>query len=411
MCSCNVVRDYKLVVKLIGERMAKADKKPKRRRKQDRDKAALHPVLAHFGSGAEAVELSDDVSLKETELAGSDAVDILLFRTEPREYSGPPHQYLDTFDTAPTLKLLRDRFGGGKYLIRVYKDGRFQKGAATVVIAGPPRVAPVEKIEKEPVAGAVTNGGQVSDVVLAMVERMRGEILEAVHMIDGFGKSKSTGLDASSLSDLIDVANRKMVETRILSGLLPAAQPTVAPESSNISDFLKLGLEIFKAGAEFGPKEADGSSGMLGMLQPLLQRLLTPAPAEKPGPVMPIAAHDPLAGVGVEPVDVEAQRREVEAQSAEARKAAVIAKLKNAVRLMLTAIESEVEYTEGEICEKIRQVISQPEIDALGDGLSFENVYGLMRDEPEEQIMLDEHKDSVTRILALLKGQAGGAGV
>jgi hypothetical protein len=391
--------------------MAKTDVKPKRRRKQNRDKAGLHPVLAHFGSGAEAVELADDASLKETELAGSESVDILVFRTEPKEYSGPPHQYLDTFDTAPTLKLMRDRFGGGKYLIRVYKDGRFQKGAATVTIAGPPKVVPVETVGKEPVPAPGTDGGQVSDVVLAMVERMRTDMLEAIARISGDGQPKNTALDAAGLSELVDMANRKMVETRILSGLLPAAQPAPAPESSNISDFLKLGLEIFKAGAEFGPKEADGSTGMLGLLQPLLQRLLTPAPAEKPGPVMPIATQDPLAGAGSEPVDVEAQRRQVETQSAEARKAAVIEKLKNAVRLMLTAIESEVEYTEAAICEKIRQVISQPEIDALGDGLTFENVYGIMRDEPEEQIVLDEHKDSVGRILALLKGQAGGAGV
>lgn len=389
--------------------MSKTDQKPKGRRKQNRDKAALHPVLAHFGSGAEAVELSDDASLKETELAGSEAVDILVFRTEPREYSGPPHQYLETYDTAPTLKLLRDRFGGGKYLIRVHKDGHFQKGAATVVIAGPPKVVSVETAEKEPVPGAASNGGQVSDVVLAMVERMRGEMLEAIKQIQGDGQPKSTALDAAGLSELIDMANRKRLESQVLTGLFPPVQ-TAPSETSSIGDFLKLGLELFKAGAEFGPKGAEGSSGIMGMLEPLLQRLLAPVPAEKPGPVMPITAHDPLAGAGAEPVDVEAQRRQVEADSTEARKAAVIEKLKNAVRLMLTAIESDVVYTEDQVCEKIRQVISQIEIDALGSGLSFENVYGLMRDEPEEQIILDEHKDSVTRILALLKGQAGGTG-
>ncbi len=393
--------------------MAKEAQKPKRRRKQDRDKAELHPALAYFGSGAEVVELSDDASLKDTELAGSEAVDILIFRTEPREYSGPPHQYLETYDTPPSLKLLRDRFGGGKYLIRVHKDGKFQKGAATVVIAGAPKVVPVETIDKEPVPGAVTPGGQVSDVVLAMVERMRTETLEAIERIPRDGQPKSGALDAAGLGDLVDMANRKMVETRILSGLLPVAQPTAAPESSNISDFLKLGLEIFKAGAEFGPKEADGSSGMLGMLQPLLQRLLAPAPAPKTDQVEPIRAVPilrDLASAVAEPVDVEAQRRQVEAQSADARKAAVIEKLRNAVRLMLTAIESEIEYTDTEVCDKVRQIITQPEIDALGDGLTFENVYGLMREEPDEQIVLDEHKESVTRILVLLKGQADGAG-
>lgn len=389
--------------------MAKTDQKPKRRRKQNRDKAALHPVLAHFGSGAEAVELSDDASLKETELAGSEAVDILVFRTEPREYSGPPHQYLETYDTAPTLKLLRDRFGGGKYLIRVHKDGHFQKGAATVVIAGPPKAVSVETTEKEPVPGAGTDGGQVSDVVLAMVERMRGEMLEAIKKIQGDGQPKSTTLDAAGLSELIDMANRKRLESQLLTGLFPPVQ-TAPSENSSIGDFLKLGLEIFKAGAEFGPKEADGSSGLLGMLQPLIQRLIAPVPAEKPGQVLPIPGHDPLAGAGAEPVDVEAQRRQVEANSTEERKAVVIAKLKHAVHLMLTAIESEVEYTDAEVCDKVRQIVTQPEIDALGSGLSFENVYGLMRDEPGEQIALDEHKDSVTRILALLKGQAGGAG-
>ena len=390
--------------------MPKVEEKPKRRRKQARDKAELHPALAHFGSGAEVVELSDDASLKDTELAGSDAVDILVFRTEPREYSGPPHQYLETYDTPPTLKLLRDRFGGGKYLIRVHKDGKFQKGAATIVIAGPPRVVPLETIDKEPVPGAGGTGGQVSDVVLSMVERMRTEMLEAIARISGDGQPKSAALDAAGLSELVDMANRKMVETRILAGILPAAQPAAAPESSNITDFLKLGLEIFKAGAEFGPKEADGSSGMLGMLQPLLQRLLTPAPAEKPGPVVPIPGHDPLAGAGAEPVDVESQRRQLETESAEARKAAVIEKLKHGVGLMLSAIESDVDYTDRQVCEKIRQIISQPEIDALGDGLTFDNVYGLMRDEPEDQIVLDEHKESVTRILALLKGPDGGTG-
>ena len=388
----------------------KTDQKPKRRRKQNRDKADVHPLLASLGSDSEAVAFADDADLQDTELGGTKAVDIMVFRTEPREYTGPPHQYLETFDTPPTLKLLRDRFGGGKYLVRVYADGRYQKGARTVVIAGPPRVVPVETIDKEPVPGAGATAGQVSDVVLALVERMRTETLEAIARISGDGQPKSAALDAAGLSELVDMANRKMVETRILSGLIPVTQPTAAPESSNITDFLKLGLEIFKAGAEFGPKEADGSSGMLGMLQPLLQRLLAPAPAEKPGPVMPIPAHDPLAGAGSEPVDVEAQRRQVETQSAEARKVAVIEKLKNAVRLMLTAIESEVDYTDDQVCEKIRQVISQAEIAALGDGLTFDNVYGLMRDEPEDQIVLDEHKDSVTRILALLKGQAGGTG-
>lgn len=390
--------------------MPKADVKPKRRKKQNRDKASLHPALAHFGTDAEVVEFSDDESLQDTQLGGSKAADIIVSRTEPREYSGPPHQYLDTFDTVPSLKLLKDRFGGGKYLIRVHQDGRFQKGAATVVIAGPPKVVPVDTIDKEPVPGAGGTAGQVSDVVLSMVERMRTEMLEAISRITGDGQPKGAALDAAGLSDLVDMANRKMVETRILSGLLPVAQPTATPESSNIGDFLKLGLEIFKAGAEFGPKEADGSSGMLGMLQPLLQRLLAPAPVEKPGQVVPIPVHDPLAAAGSEPVDVEAQRRQVETQSAEARKVAVIQKLKSAVRLMLSAIESEVDYSDGQVCEKILQVISQTEIGALGDGLSFDNVYGLMRDEPEDQIVLDEHKDSVTRILALLKGQTGGAG-
>lgn len=390
--------------------MAKTDGKPKRRRKQARDKAELHPALAHFGSGAEVVELSDDLTLKETEVAGAEAVDILVFRTEPREYSGPPHQYLETYDTPPTLKLLRDRFGGGKYLIRVYKDGRFQKGAATIVIAGAPKVVPVETIDKEPAPGVTTSGGQVSDVVLAMVERMRTDMLEAIARITGVVQPKNVALDAAGLSELVDMANRKMVETRILATVLPGGQPTPVAESSNIADFLKLGLEIFKAGAEFGPKEADGSSGLLGMLEPLLQRLLTPAPAEKPGTVLPISTPDPLAGAGSEPVDVEAQRRQVETQSADARKAAVVEKLKNAVRLMLTAIESDVDYTDRQVCEKIQQIISQAEIDALGDGLTFDNVYGLMRDEPEDQIVLDEHKESVTRILELLKRQADGTG-
>jgi len=395
--------------------MPKVEEKPKRRRKQARDKAELHPALAHFGSGAEVVELSDDASLKDTELAGSDAVDILVFRTEPREYSGPPHQYLETYDTPPTLKLLRDRFGGGKYLIRVYKDGRFQKGAATIVIAGAPRVVPVETIDKEPAPGETATGGQVSDVVLSMVERMRTEMLEAIARITGDGQPKSAALDAAGLSELIDMANRKRLESQLLTGLFPPVQ-TAPAESSSISDFLKLGLEIFKAGAEFGPKEADGSTGMLGMLQPLLQKLLAPAPAEKPGAVLPIRAADDLAGAGTLPVhsadmsDVEAQRRQVEAQSSQARKAAVIEKMRSAVRLMLSAIESDVEYTDKEVCEKILQVISQPEIDTLGDGLTFDNVYGLMREEPEEQIVLDEHKESVTRILVLLKGQADGAG-
>lgn len=391
--------------------MAKTEVKPKRRRKQNRDKASLHPALAHFGTDAEVVEFSDDESLQDTQLGGSKAADIIVSRTEPREYSGPPHQYLDTFDTVPSLKLLKDRFGGGKYLIRVHQDGRFQKGAATVVIAGPPKVVPVDTIEKGPVPGAGGTGGQVSDVVLALVERMRTETLEAIERISKDGQPKSAALDAAGLSDLVDMANRKMVETRILSGLLPVAQPTAAPESSsNISELLKLGLEIFRAGAEFGPKEADGSSGMLGMLEPLLRKVLTPAPVEKPGQVVPLPDRNPLAGAGAEPVDVEAQRRQVETQSAEARKVAVIQKLKSAVRLMLTAIESEVDYSDSQVCEKVLQVVSQAEMDALGDGLSFDNVYGLMRDEPEDQIVLDEHKDSVTRILALLKGQAGGSG-
>lgn len=397
--------------------MAKDDKKPKRRRKQSRDKAELHPAFAHFGSGAEVVELSDDASLKDTQLAGSEAMDILVFRTEPREYSGPPHQYLDTFDTPPTLKLLRDRFGGGKYLIRGYKDGRFQKGAATVVIAGPPKVVTVPIPEKEPDPGVTLTGDRVSDTVLDVVERMRTEIIDAIASAGRDGQPKNAGLDAAGLSELVDMANRKMVETTILSRILPVTQPAPAQESSNIADFLKLGLEIFKAGAEFGPKEADGSTSMVDMLKPLLQRILAPAPAEVPPTVLPSSSRDPLAGkdpvytdAGGEPVDVEAQRRQVEAHSAEARKAAVVERLKSAVRLMLTAIESEVGYTDTQVCEKIRQVISQLQIDALGDGLSFDNVHGLMRDEPGEQILLDEHKEGVTRILRLLKEGGGGAG-
>jgi len=392
--------------------MTEKDTTPKKkRRKQQRDKAELHPLLSSFGTDAEPVELEDDANLQQTELGGAQPVDVIVFRTEPREYSGPPHQYLETFDTPPTLKLLRDRFGGGKYLIRVHKDGRYQKGAAVVVIAGPPKTAPVETPEKETLPADGGTGDRVSDIVLGVVERMRSEIVEALSADRDGAQPKSTGLNANELSELIDMANRKRIETQLLASVLPNPEPAAAPAAaptSALSDVLKLGLEIFRAGAEYGPKESEGSGGMLALLEPLLQKLLTPAAPVVKG--VPVTGDIPRPGEIVEPVDVEAQRRSVETESANARKSAMVQNLKEAVRVMLTAIEAEVEYTDAQICYFIERKISEAEIALLGSDLTFENVHALMADEPGEQIVLDEYKDCVTRILRLLQGQDGDAG-
>jgi hypothetical protein len=357
--------------------------------------------------------------------AGSDldltaAYQCYLYRLEPSTYTGGA-EYLRSFSEVPDENTVKNLFGGGRYQLRIFQNGRIQPGPANFRISGNPKLAAAEdedSPDNKPV-GSVSSDSVLFGILERKInglEEKIAQLLRGVETASGGGDS----LSPERLGRLIDVANAKRLETQLLAGALgtpevkPAPPPGAVTPSGASPDMLDMVLKVFRAGAEFaGSSEGGDTDDIVSKGLSHLMDLFTkatgktvPAPSVEPArvPVVP----DMPAGNAPEPERIEADRRAVERIGTERRESVVMERLQRAVGVMLDAFSAKADYSLDDICGFVREVLSQEEIDHIGDNLTFVNVRMLMEGSPESQIELDEYKAGVESVLTRLRAVEGG---
>ena len=387
--------------------------------KNPKQSTGLHPLLSRF---AERAEDMDAYKAGGSDLDLTAAYQCYLYRLEPSTYTGGA-EYLRSFSEVPDENTVKNLFGGGRYQLRVFQNGRIQPGPANFRISGNPKLAAAE--DDDPPDNKPVGSGSSDSVLFGILERkIHGleeniaQLLRGVETASGGGDS----LSPERLGRLIDVANAKRLETQLLTGALgtpevkPAPAGAVSP-SSQFPDMLDMVLKVFRAGADFAGSSGDGDaddivSKGLSHLMDLFTKATgktVQAPAVEPARV-PIAPDVP-AGNAPGPEQIEADRRAVEREYTERKEATMTERLQRAVGIMLDAFSAEGDYSIDDICVFVREVLSPEEIASIGDKLTFANVRMLMAANPESQIELDTYKDGVESVLTRLRAVEGGTSV
>lgn len=386
---------------------ANTDRKPKQ-------STGLHPLLSRF---AERAEDMDAFKAGGSDLDLTAAYQCYLYRLEPSTYTGGA-EYLRSFSEVPDENTVKNLFGGGRYQLRIFQNGRIQPGPANFRISGNPKLAAAED-EDSPDNKPVGSGSSDS-VLFGILERKINGLEEKIAQLLRGVETASGGGDTLSperLGRLIDVANAKRLETQLLAGALgppdvkPAPADAVTPSGAS-PDMLDMVLKVFRAGAEFaGSSEGGDTDDIVSKGLSHLMDLFTkatgktvPAPSVEPARV-------PMAPDVPEPERIEADRRAVERIGTERRESVVMERLQRAVGVMLDAFSAEVDYSLDDICGFVRGVLSQEEIDHVGDNLTFVNVRMLMEGSPESQMQLDEYRAGVESVLTRLRAVEGGTSV
>ena len=386
---------------------------------KSKSSSGLHPLLARFA------ERADEIDSYKMGVSGIDltaAYQCFVYRLEPSTYTGGA-EFLRTFSEVPDEKTLKNLFGGGKYQLRIFQDGRIQPGSANLRIAGQPKES-VGADASAPEGESVVSGSS-EGVLFGILERkMQGleekleDLLRSAHSASGGGDS----LSPERLGRLIDVANAKRLETRLLESSLGVSAPdpvSVAPVSTPApsTDMLDMVLKVFRTGVEFARGSEGGdtddlvSKGLSHLLD-LFGKAAGKAPvAPAVEPPRVSVSPDVPAVSSLDAEQIEAQRRAVERAATERKEVDMVERLQRAIGVMLDAFSSDSTYDVDDVAAFVRGVLSQSEIDRVGDKLTFDNVRQLMSGNPESQIELDTYKDGVENVLSLLRAPEGGTSV
>lgn len=391
---------------------ANSEKKPKK-------SLGLHPLFARYAENAGDIDAGEDLE----KMGLTEAYQVQVYRLEPSTYGGP--EFLRSFNEVPEEKALKNLFGGGKYLLKLFQNGRYQPGPASLRIAGDPKVVQedTDTLDNVPVATG-SSEGVLFGILERKIQGLEGKLDDMLRSV-GTASGGGGALNPDRLAQLIDVANAKRLETRLLESSLGVPDPRpapVAPVSAPVSsgDSLDMMLKVFKAGVEFASGSGDG--GDEDLVSKGLSRLLDlfgkatgkapQVPSVEPARVSNVP--DVNAGNVPGAEEIEAQRRAVERDVTERKAADMQDRLRQAVDVMTTAMSSDVEYSVDEICRFVLEVLSPEEVVLIGDKLTFENVRKLMTGDPESQMLLDSHRygrDGVESVLAGLRKPEGGTSV
>jgi len=378
----------------------------------------LHPLFARYAENAGDVKAGDDLE----KMGLTEAYQVQVYRLEPSTYTGGP-EFLRTFNEVPDEKTLKHLFGGGRYLLKLFQNGRFQPGPASLRIAGEPRVDVQEDTDTSGSESVVS--GSSEGVLFGILERkMQGLETKLDDMLRSVGAASggSDSLSPERLGRLIDVANAKRLETRLLESSLGTSGPPpvhVAPATvpTPSVDMLDMMLKVFRAGVDFAGSSGDGntddlvSRGLSHLLDLFSKATGKTVPGSAVVPARPSAAPDAPAGKTPDPEEIELQRRAVEKDLTERNAASIVERLQRAIGVMLEAFSAEPSYTTEEVCSFVKRILPPDTIDRLGGKLTFANVRELMADVPETQMELDTYRDGVENVLSLLRAPEGGTSV
>ena len=386
-------------------------KKP--RRSGARSKTDLHPSLAHLKTIS--IAGADDPDGLSPELS-SDSLNYLIYRTGPKDITQGKRVYLTKTWEPPDAESIKKQFGGGEFYIHVQEGGRITKGSARIVIEGEPIVQSDNQADlklselpasSDPVVNALVR--QFENVT----ERLLAEIQDLKAQRSG---SSGGGFDPDNFQRMIDIARRARYEDyamKIGLGSEQSEAPTLTEDV--INQRISAYMDMFSKGIEIGSgKEPTESNPLMELLAPMIasviQKNQIPTAAQVPSALDKPAGGTASPGQG-EPtrsgspydIEIEKQRTELEEKTVEMKLEALAGKLVNAIRVMLDALEAEIQYTNLQVIGFIHKEISEPEIQIVKDRLTFDNVRMLMQQTPGDQISLDNNRERVESILSDLQ--------
>lgn len=387
--------------------------------KNPKQSSGLHPLLVRF---AERAEDMDAYKASRSGLDLTAAYQCYLYRLEPSTYTGGA-EYLRSFSEVPDENTVKNLFGGGRYQLRIFQNGRIQPGPANFRISGNPKLVAVEDDDapdEKPVVSESSDGvlfGILERKINGLEEKI-AQVLRGVETASGGGDS----LSPERLSRLIDVANAKRLESQLLTGALGAPETKPAPAGavspSGLSpDMLEMVLKIFRAGVDFAGSSGDGdtddivSKGLSHLMDLFTKATGKTAPVSAVEPPRVSPAPDVRVDGSPDPERVEIDRRAVEREYTERKETSMMERLQRAVGVMLDAFSAGADYSVDDICAFVWEVLPPEQIGHIKDNLTFVNVRMLMEGSPESQIELDTYKDGVESVLTRLKTVEGGTPV
>lgn len=387
---------------------------PKQKRSK---KPRLHASLQHLASDAVPV---DDTELFPGAGLQDSMLSYLIYRIGPKSVTLGKRVYLGKFWEAPDAESIKAQYGGGEYHIAVHDKGRLVKGSARIMIAGEP-ITESHASDVTSLGDLPTSSDPVVNILVKQVEKLTERLLTGRRESNAIApRQDDSAFTPESFERMLNIARKSRYTDLVMQTALggETASPTISEKV--ISDRMTAMLEMLKMGMELGQnKEPTESGGLMELIAPLVQKILANNPLQAPAvrPVgvtatgavgiadvqagsVPSRAADPANNV-----EIDQNRERLETDVAERRLEVLAQKLSKAVTVMLSAIESETIYTDVQILGFIYNVILLEELSMISDYLTFDHVRQLMRNEPEDQISLDNNKERVESVLAAIQKQ------
>jgi len=352
--------------------------------------------------------------LADSELANKTGERFMVYRVGPKSVTKGNRLFLHTFDYTPSLEEIKDLFGGGEFWVQVYSNGSYSKGSPRIAIEGDPKIlkdnSPEKVLDSLPVSS-----DPVVNVLMQTVVQFMDRMVEEIKELKGVART-STGLNAEKIKELMNVATEAQLTNKLVLMATGAGESSAADKEAIADRRLKALLDMFKMGIETG-RESDGgdeSAGLLGKFAPLLEKLLaSPLMGNVPGPGLGgIAMPPPSQNIPSAPIidvsgtsdasTIESHREKLESETQEYKTQMLVQNLLKGVSAMLDALESDVEYSDSQICDFIMAATPIEELSLVRTHLTFDKVRLLMQSNPQDQIALDSNKTRVDAILSEL---------
>lgn len=384
-----------------------------KKRKSTR-KAPIHPALKHLEGACVSVD-DDTQGQEESELGRGTGARFMLYRVGPKSVCQGRRLYLHTFHYSPSLEEIRELFGGGEFWIQIYENGAYSKGRPRIVIEGDPKVLKGDSPEKVLDALPVSPD-PVVNVLMQTIVQFMDRMAEEIKELKGVAPA-SVGLNPEKIRELMNAATEAQLTNRLVLMATGAGEASAADTEAVAERRFKTMLDMFKMGIETGREgdSGDGVGGLLNRFAPLLEKLMSSpavagAPAT-PAQVMPVeqgggpsSPSAPVLNVSgkSDTLATEENRERFERETQGLKTQMLVERLQKGVSDMLDALESDVEYSNSQICGFILATVPKGELAHVQEHLTFDSIRILAQSNPQDQIALDGNRDRVEAVLAEL---------
>lgn len=318
----------------------------------------------------------------------------------------------DEWIGTPDVWRIKKNFGGGRYILQPMDDrGKYVPGSHTFTLPGKKK-NPDEPDEEESFEAGSGSGNDYMLKYLIEEKRRLEEKLEYQSKADQRPNKPSKTFDADEMSEFIDALMKKKIAYKAMAPIIEALD-TDKPRG-NGQDQIRLMLEMLEKGLSLGRDMSGGGSDNSSLIEKMLVAL---APKlfesrdqakHKITDVLQSIPNEQFKQPQAQALDLPQGNQNAKPNDETVEADMLYQRLERAIRVLVDMLDSEREFTDAEICDSLKSILTVQDVKLLGSNFNYEALIQVTQAEPELKLVIMEKEDRVKKVIDLLRSNATG---